>query len=262
MACAFVDLNRNLFYYHKTKPKNQSDQLMVAAIKNIREKFGNLGAKKLAKLLSNEEGITNHKRVARILKENDLVIRRKRRVRYRVNNIERLALPVKVKEVNCVWSIDFMCARKTNRFKFMIFNMIDVYSRQSPGMIVERSFTSLDVTSELEKAIVTYGKPLGIITDNGVEFTSTNFRNWCKRNNIIHYLTNKASPAENSYVESFNSSVRREVLDENDFNNINALRQKVGSWREFYNKERPHGSLGYNSPENYINIEKTRKQSV
>ena len=129
-------------------------------------------------------------------------------------------------------------------------------------MVVERSFTSLDVTQELDRSIEAKGKPKGIVTDNGVEFTAGHFKRWCKAHGITHYLTNKASPAENSYVESFNSSVRREVLDANNFENISSLRRKIANWKSFYNERRPHGSLGYLSPEQYINFEKNQKKSV
>lgn len=262
MACSLVGLRRNLFYYHKSKPKNESDQRLIYLIKEIREKYGNLGAKKIAKLLSKNDRKINHKRIARITKENNLIIVRKRQRRHREKNVERLPLPIQINEINSVWSIDFMCARKSNKFRFMLFNVIDIYSRQAQGMVVERSFTSLDVTCELEKIFAQYGKPSGIITDNGAEFIATNFRVWCKRNKIVHYITNVASPAENCFVESFNSSVRREVLDTNDFDSMNKLREKIAEWRVFYNTERPHGSLGYISPEEYIKFEKTKKQAV
>lgn len=155
-----------------------------------------------------------------------------------------------------------MCARKQNAFKFMLLNVIDNGSRVAPLMKLERSFTALDVTDELERAMEEYGKPLGIITDNGAEFTSTHFKIWCKRNIIVHYLTNKGSPAENAFVESFNSSVRREVLDSNDFKSMNELREKINKWHKYYNNERPHGSLSYQSPKNFIRYKETPELAV
>jgi len=145
-----------------------------------------------------------------------------------------------------------MVGRRNNDFKFMLFNAIDLSSRISPLMIIERSFTSFDVTDELERCMGRYGRPKGIITDNGAEFTASHFKVWCKRQGIIHYLTQKKSPAQNCFVESFNSCVRREVLDGNDFKSIGELRKKVDQWREFYNHQRPHGSLDYMSPVEYL----------
>jgi putative transposase len=260
-ACSLVDLNRSLYYYHLKKPRLHSDQKLVKQIIVLRERHRAIGAKKLAKLLSNKNVSVNHKRVARVLKENGLIVIQKRRSR-RHRMIDRLPTPSNITETKDTWSIDFMCTRKTNAFKFMLLNVINVGTRISPLMTIERSFTSFDVTDELEKAFLIDGKPARIITDNGAEFTSSHFKVWCKRNDIVHHLTNLGSPAENCFVESFNSSVRREVLDSNDFKTMNELRKKIRSWREYYNSVRPHGSLGYQSPENYNNLAKTLEIAV
>lgn len=155
-----------------------------------------------------------------------------------------------------------MCSRKKNQFSFYLLNVVDIGTRLVPLMRVERSFSTYDVTDELDKIISSSGAPSGIVTDNGSEFTSSHFKIWCKRRNIQHHLTNKGSPAENCFVESFNSCVRREVLDSNDFITMNELRNKIEKWRIYYNQKRPHGSLSYKSPENYINLQKSNELAV
>lgn len=252
MSCELVDLNRSLYYYHQKKPRLLEDSSLLQKIIELRQKHKTLGAKKLAKLLSSSGKVVNHKRVARLLRENDLRSSRHRRTRRETPNLIRLPIPIAIRELNQVWSIDFMVARKRNSFKFMLLNCMDIKSRVSPVMSIERSFTSIDVTDELEKSMKKYGRPQGIITDNGTEFVAYHFRAWCKRNKITHYLTQKNSPAQNCYIESFNSCVRREVLDSNDFNSISELRKKVDEWRTFYNNQRPHGSLDYASPLEYL----------
>lgn len=260
-ACYLVDLNRSLYYYHLSKPKITSDKEFVSKILSLRQTHQTIGAKKLARLLSNENQRVNHKRVARILKENDLIVIRKLRKR-KSRQVDRIPVPKNVNQSKSTWSIDFMCTRKVNAFKFMILNVINVGTRISPLMKIERSFTSYDVTDELEKTFEVEGKPSAIITDNGAEFTSSHFKIWCKRNNIIHHLTNLGSPAENCFIESFNSCVRREVLDANDFQTMNELRKRIENWRIYYNAVRPHGSLGYQSPQNYNNLAKTLEVAV
>jgi putative transposase len=250
-SCALVGLHRSLYYYHHSKPSRETDQEFIQKIISLRKINRTIGAKKIARLLSTHKKPVNHKKIARILYENDLTVRRKRRNRSSQQYVERLPIPSSAKSVNEVWSIDFMKARKTNSFEFSLFNVIDIYSRRSPLMKIERSFTSCDVTNELDRACRENGKPLGIITDNGVEFTSSHFRIWCKRQGIVHYLTTKGRPADNAFVESFNSCVRRELLDENDFSNMNELRKRVKEWRNYYNALRPHGSLGFQAPDEY-----------
>jgi putative transposase len=261
-ACSLVGLNRSLYYYHLSKPRIDSDSKLILRIQAIREKHQNVGGKKIAKMLSSESERINHKRIARILQEQGLTVCRRKRRRRMSNKVDRIPIPKNVTQSNRIWSIDFMCARKTNSFKFMLFNIIDIGSRISPAMTVERSFTSFDVTDELERAIEKSGRPSGLITDNGKEFTSTHFKIWCRRNNIVHHLTNKGSPAENCFVESFNSSVRREVLDLHVFETMNELRKRIDEWRSYYNSVRPHGSLNYQTPENYNNLIKTMEIAV
>jgi putative transposase len=235
---------------------------LIDKIKKEREFNPTMGAKKLAKVISSRELPINHKRIARILQENGLGAPKRKPRNRRIEELIRLPAPKDVEEANTLWSIDFMCTRQVNSFKFMLLNIIDVGTRISPGMIVERTFTSSDVTGELDKAIDQHGKPAGIITDNGTEFTSTHFKIWCKRRGITHHLTNKGCPAENCFVESFNSCVRRELLNANNFETINKLREKVGKWRKYYNEVRPHGSLSYQSPEVYYRLKKTPEVAV
>lgn len=257
-----VDLKRSLYYYHLSKKKNKSDQELIKIILDCREIAPSVGAKKLAKLITERGKLVNHKRIARILKENNLNSLRPKKRRMRADNIERLPTPKNIEQINALWSIDFMCARKHNSFRFMLLNVIDVGTRLSPLMKVERSFTSLDVTNELDRAINMLGRPAGVVTDNGTEFTSAHFTIWCKRNGITHHLTNKGSPSENAFIESFNSSVRREVLSLNDFKSMNELREKIGKWHEYYNETRPHGSLSFQSPMNFIKLKQNSERAV
>jgi hypothetical protein len=105
--------------------------------------------------------------LARILKENDMTVVQKKK-RKRIENLLRIPLTNEMKQSKGIWSIDFMCGRKNNKFKFMLLNVINIGSRISPIMCVERSFTSFDVTYELEKGFVIDGKPSRIILIMGL----------------------------------------------------------------------------------------------
>jgi hypothetical protein len=167
LACSLVDLNRSLYYYHLKKPKLKSDAKIISRILILRERHRAIGAKKIAKLLSMKTKPINHKRVARILKENDMTVVQKKK-RKRIENLLRIPLTNEMKQSKGIWSIDFMCGRKNNKFKFMLLNVINIGSRISPIMCVERSFTSFDVTYELEKGFVIDGKPSRIILIMGL----------------------------------------------------------------------------------------------
>jgi hypothetical protein len=103
----------------------------------------------------------------------------------------------------------------------------------------------------LEKVIWLKGKPEAIRCDNGPEFISNKFQDWCKANGITIKYTQPGCPTQNSYVERFNGSYRRGVLDAYIFRTLTDVREITEKWMEDYNECRPHHSLGDMSPNEY-----------
>ncbi len=56
---------------------------------------------------------------------------------------------------------------------------------------------------------------------------------------------------QNAFIESFNGRLRDECLNENDFTSLRDVQLKLANWRENYNQRRPHGSLGWQTPEEF-----------
>lgn len=77
------------------------------------------------------------------------------------------------------WSLDFMSDVLTNKRKFRTLNVIDDYNRQAIAVEVAHSVPATTVTGLLERIIKEHGKPMRFRTDNGPEFISREFRDWC-----------------------------------------------------------------------------------
>ncbi len=103
----------------------------------------------------------------------------------------------------------------------------------------------------LEKVIWLNGKPKNIRCDNGPEFIAKEFQEWCEGNDIRLLYTQPGCPTQNSYIERFNGSYRRAVLDAYIFRTLSEVRDKTEEWRNYYNKERPHETLGNIPPMQY-----------
>ena len=103
----------------------------------------------------------------------------------------------------------------------------------------------------LEKVIWTMGKPKNIRCDNGPEFIAGIFQQWCKANDINLLYIQPGHPTQNSYIERFNGSYRRAVLDAYLFRTLDDVRKITGEWNRDYNENRPHDSLGDMSPREY-----------
>ena len=111
---------------------------------------------------------------------------------------------------------------------------------------------SIDFVSDvLEKVIWLNGKPRNIRCDNGPEFIAKEFQEWCAANDIRLLYTQPGCPTQNGYIERFNGSYRRAVLDAYIFRTIDEVRMQTEAWRNYYNKERPHESLNNMTPYEY-----------
>ena len=92
--------------------------------------------------------------------------------------------------------------------------------------------------------IWTHGKPKNIRCDNGPEFISHIFQEWCRANEIKIKYTEPGRPTQNSYIERFNGSYRRAVLDAYVFRTLEEVREQTEKWLNYYNNDRPHEAFG------------------
>ena len=104
----------------------------------------------------------------------------------------------------------------------------------------------------LDFVMLVNGQPERIRTDNGSEFTSKAFCLWLMQQGIRHHFIQPGKPMQNAYIESFNGRFRDECLNGNYFLDLEDARNKIESWRDFYNEIRPHNSLVMISPRKYI----------
>ena len=91
-----------------------------------------------------------------------------------------------------------------------------------------------------------------IRNDNGSQFIATMVREYLKEKDIIREFTHVSTPEENSYIEAYHSIVQREVVERFEFDSIWHAKMVFHRYREWYNRERRHGSLGRVSPDRYL----------
>ena len=132
--------------------------------------------------------------------------------------------------------------------KFRVFNVIDDYHRAAIAQKIAATMPTQRVLRILEDLIWVCGKPFNIRCDNGPKFTSHTFQDWCKANGIDVLYTQSGCPTQNSYIERFNGSYRRAVLDAHLLRTLGEAQQITDSWRTYYNQERPLAALTNRSP--------------
>jgi putative transposase len=116
---------------------------------------------------------------------------------------------------------------------------------------VETSFARRTVTRVLDAIVAERGQPMAIRCDNGPELTSRHFLAWCVERQIELIHIQPGKPTQNARVESFHGRLREECLTVSWFQNLFDARRKIAAWRKEYNVERPHSSLGYQTPHEF-----------
>jgi putative transposase len=94
-----------------------------------------------------------------------------------------------------------------------------------------------------------YGVP---ISDNGAEFVARCLQNWLAEQNTRPLFIEPGSPWQNGKCESFNGRFRDECLNMEWFDSLKEAQMLVESWRHHYNTERPHSTLNYQTPHQFI----------
>jgi len=146
------------------------------------------------------------------------------------------------------WSLDFLSDTFGASRKFRILAVNDDCCRDNLCLVADTSISGARVARELEALVGVYGKPACIVSDNGTEFTSRTILKWATENDVDWHYIDPDKPQQNAFIESFNGSLRDELLNEELFDSLDDARRKLALWRYDYNHVRPHSSLGNQTP--------------
>lgn len=237
-----MNLTRTSYQY---KPRLKDDQKIIKLLGDLVEKHPSIGFWKCFHRLRRKGYKWNHKRVYRVYTQMKLNIRRRAKKRLPARVKQALFQP---ERINQVWSLDFMSDSLWNGKRYRLLNVIDDYNREVLAIEADTSLPALRVIRELDRLILTRGKPDMIRTDNGPEFISSKLDNWCKDNKIQLVFIQPGKPMQNGYIERLNGSLRRELLNAYVFRTINEVKMQVNEWKEDYNFHRPHDALKNKTP--------------
>ena len=209
------------------------------------------GYRMIAILLREEGFKVNRKRVHRLWRREGLKVPQKQRKRRRLGkdaSSDHACHRMKALKMNQVWSFDFCQDRTDDGRALKLFSVIDEFTRRSLVIEVRRHITGNDVVKILKRMVEVHGAPEHIRCDNGPEFVSRAVKDWLSSSQIGALYIAPGSPWENGYAESYHARMRDEVLNREDFGTLLQAQGLLELWRQEYNNDRPHGSLGYMTP--------------
>jgi len=237
-------LTRSLWYYQSRR----DDTEVIDKLEQLAEKYSRKGIDTYFKLIRREGIHWGRNRVLRVYRLMKLSLRRKGKKRIPA----RIKVPLQAKEgLNTGWSLDFMSDALVNGRRIRVLNIIDEYSREALAVHADYSMPSSSVITQMKILEENRGLPGRIRVDNGTEFTSFEFTEWCKSKNIEITFIQPGRPMQNAYIERFNKTYRGDILDAYLFENLEQVRILSDEWMHSYNNEIPHGSLNDLTPGEY-----------
>ena len=224
------------------------EEPLTQRIIEISAVYGRYGTPRVTGTLKTEGWRVNHKRVERIWRQEGLKVPKKQPKRGRLWLNEGSCIRLRPERKDHVWAYDFVQDRTHDGRPFRMLTLVDEFTRECLAIDVARRLRSDDVLERLAWLFATRGVPDHIRSDNGPEFTAKVVRSWLARVRVKTLFIQPGSPWENGYVESFNGKLRDELLNGELFYTLREAKVLIERWRQYYNRKRPHSSLGYRPP--------------
>ncbi len=227
------------------------ERRLIARIHELVREHPRYGYRRIWALLRREGWRVNRKRIYRLWRQEGLKVPQKQRKRRRLGHSGNSCVRRKAEREDHVWAWDFVHDRTTTGRPLKWLAITDEYTRECLALEVDRSITADKVLDVLVNLFLTRGVPKHIRSDNGPEFIASAIREHLERTGVETLYIEPGSPWENGYAESFFSRLRDELLNCEEFANLGEARWFARRRKEEHNHERPHSSLGYQTPSEF-----------
>lgn len=247
-ACVVVGITPSSYYYNKIT--GEFEKRLIKELHILAKKHPRFGYRRMTMMLNRTGWNVNKKRIQRLMRTEGLKITKKAKKRKRQGN-STVELQT-ANHPNHVWSWDFIFDRLENGGALKFLVIMDEYTKQILRIRTAKNITSNDVIQDMMKLINTHGRPEFIRSDNGPEFIAKALAKWLETFEIGTIYIEPGSPWENPYIESFNSKFRDECLNREMFTCLLEARVIVNDFADEYNEIRPHSSLDYMTPTEFV----------
>jgi transposase InsO family protein len=214
------------------------------------------GYRRITWELRNRGFAVNHKRVLRMMREDNLLCVRKRA--FMVTTDSRHSLPVYpnlardrlLTAVNQLWIADITYIRLCTEFVYLAV-VLDAFSRRVIGWALGRTLEAELALAALRMALAERQPPPGLMhhSDRGVQYASLAYTDLLKQNHAIISMSRKGNPYDNAACESFMKTLKYEEIYRNEYRDLDEASASIGAFLErVYNQQRLHSALGYLTP--------------
>lgn len=248
--CRLLGLNRSGLYYQAVRPCREMITLMNE-IRDIHETYPMYGYRKVYAVLRRQGWQVNRKRVERLWTEMGLcALYAKKRTTLQDKQGRRypyLLKDLSMTKPNQVWQTDITYIKLAGGYVYLIA-LIDVYSRYVRGWTLSNTMDTSFCLRAFDQATELGVYPEILNTDQGSQFTSDEWLYACVNCGVQISMTGKGRCADNIFVERFWRTLKYEEVYLKSYDTIRDARRAIGKFIDFYNHERPHQGLNYQTP--------------
>jgi putative transposase len=259
--CHLAGVSRAGYYRRAeiTAPK-ETEMTVRAAIQEVvfahRRRYG---YRRVTADLRRRGMAVNHKRVLRMMREDNLLAIRYRKYILTTKSQHdypvhlNLAARMEITGVNQLWVADITYIHLRDEFVFLAV-VIDRYSRKAIGWGLDRSLSAKVAIQALQQAIERRQPPPGVVhhSDQGTQYASAEYTAVLQAHRMTPSMSRPANPYDNAACESFMKTLKQEEIYCHQFADFDDLATHLEEFLDhYYNRRRMHSALGYRTPEEF-----------
>jgi transposase InsO family protein len=262
-----LGVSRSSYYAWLSRPMSERERhnrYLSERIRSIYEQRKRVyGCLRITAELRDEGFSCSKNRVARLMRKQGITARLKKKFRVTTNSRHKLPVAPNLvdmqfnpERLNKLWAADITYIRTREGWLYLSV-LLDLNSRAVIGWNAASFMDENLITTTLDKAL-RQRKPNGeliIHSDRGSQYAGQKYREMLSENNITQSMSSKGNCYDNAPVESFFSTLKRELVYRQSFKTREEAKKNLFEYIEvFYNRQRKHSTLGYLSPLQFENL--------
>jgi putative transposase len=268
--CQLAEVSRAGFYRYlqQTAPK-QADLLLRARLQELAVAHHRLrGYRMLTAWLRREGQVVNHKRILRLMREDNLLSLRRRKYVFTTDSrhnwpiYPNLARYATLTGLNQLWVADITFIRLRSEFIYLAV-VLDAYSRRVIGWELGRTLEAVLAIRALQMALSERdwkAEQLIHHSDQGIQYASSDYTQILEQGEVLISMSRRGNPYDNARAERFMRTLKEEEVHGTQYDDLEDARNRIGEFLEqVYNRQRLHSALRYLTPEEFEQASQARE---
>jgi putative transposase len=260
--CQLAGISRSGYYRHwQLSAPRQEETGLRDAIQRLALKHRHYGYRRVGALLRREGWQANHKRVLRLMREDNLLCLRQTpfvptttNSRHSWHVVPNLTRGIVLNDLNQLWVADITYLHLAEEFGYLAV-ILDAFSRKVVSWALDSHLRAELALSALSTAIRARQPERGTLihhSDRGVQYACTEYTEMLEAHDIRPSMSRVGNPYDNAKAESFMKTLKQEEVNGSSYRNLSQAKRAIGTFVEtIYNGQRLHSALAYRSPDEY-----------